>query len=48
MKYYIQNQYGFRLEISKQEFYSKRRRKNAHESICTTNGYISSRTLKFY
>ena len=48
MKYYIKNTYGFRREISKEEYYSKRRRKDAHESICYQNGYRSSRTLSFY
>jgi len=47
MKYYIQNQYGFRHAVSKDEYYSKRRRKNAHEVICYQNGYRSSRTLRF-
>lgn len=48
MKYYISNSYGFRTEVTSQEFFSKRRRKDAHESICYQNGCRSSRTLKFY
>lgn len=49
MKYYIY--YGrFPSEVSKEEFYSKRRRKDAHESVCCNNpnGKVSSRWLKFY
>lgn len=48
MKYYLQNDYGFRKEISKESYYSLRRRKNAHETICYQNGHRSSRILKFY
>lgn len=48
MKYYIKNDYGFRKEVSKERFYSLRRRKNSHESICYQNGVRSSRTISFY
>lgn len=46
MKYYIKNSYGFLKEISKDKYYSLRRRKNIHEGIGTQNGIITMRYIK--
>lgn len=46
--YYTPKGCRFPQEITKGKFYSLRKRKDAHESICITNGKISSRRLKFY
>lgn len=49
MKYFaIFHAYDFRTEITRERYYSLRRRKGAREIIGYTNGVCTSRTLKFY
>lgn len=46
VKYYLQSIYGFRIETTKEDYYSKRRRKGARELISYNNGRRSMRILK--
>ena len=46
MKYYQENIYGHKTEISKSKFYSLARRKDAHITIHTNNGIKVAKSVK--
>lgn len=46
MKYYQEDAYGRKQEISKTKFYSIARRANAHVTIHTNNGLIVARSVR--
>lgn len=46
MKYYIKNSFGFLTEISKEKFYSLRRRKSVREIVSYNNDVRVARILK--
>ena len=47
MRYYT-DKIDFRHEVTKEKFYSLKRRKNAHETICLSGDRVVCRILKFY
>ena len=46
MKYYNEDAYGRKQEISKSKYYSIARRENAHVTIHTNNGRIVARSVR--
>lgn len=46
MKYYQEDAYGSKQEISRTKFYSIARRINAHVTIHTNNGRIVARSVR--
>lgn len=46
MKYYQEDIYGHKKEISKSKFYSLARRENAHITIHTNNGEKVAKSVK--
>ena len=46
MKYYQENIYGHKTEISQSKFYSLSRRKDAHITIHTNNGQKVAKSVK--
>ena len=46
MKYYQENIYGHKTEISQSKFYSLARRKDAHITIHTNNGQKVAKSVK--
>lgn len=46
MKYYQEDAYGRKQEISKSKFYRIARRENAHVTIHTNNGRIVARSVR--
>ena len=47
MKYYIKNPYGFTEEISRDKFYSLKRRKNARISVRINGGLKTGYNIWF-
>lgn len=47
MKYFIKNNYGHTVEISKDKFYSLKRRKNAKIDVWYNNGIKVAKSISF-